>query len=190
MKLWRRLTGRETEEERQARVRAKVERCAASSDPRRSLGKLERIGRASSDLVGFGGVLHDVFRAAVTDAWRRSEPDRIRRSLPTVSSRPWGSWPVARISDLAAWAHDEKVDVLALLEEDGRAGGDAMIQLDALRRLAGDDRLAMVVVDGAELFVRRRFVLQAGSAARGELSDVVRELADGAEVLGYRVRSL
>ncbi len=190
MRLWRRLTGRETTEEREERVRALLRAAAANPDPRRSLRRLDRIGRSATDLVGFGGDHHETFRRAVVSAWRRGEPNRLHRDLPTVAATLWSRWPSPTVSELTIWAREEDAGALAVFDQGGVARSDGLLQLNALRLLADDDRLVVVVAGEGDVFLRRRFLLQVGSAARLDVEEVIQELRDAAGVLGYRVRTL
>jgi len=186
---WRGLFGLgRGERGRKGRVCARIEkaRARAAGDPHRGLASLARLGRREVALVGLGGPLHQPFRDAVIVAWtgiRGGDPVK----LPTATLVSWRRWREPTASSVVEWARRQDHSVLVVVDDDGHSRRDAVLQLDALRQFAERPSVAMVTIDGIDLFARRRFLVHVGAGEVGVPRDIIRELADRAGAVGYEV---
>jgi len=148
---------------------------------------LARLGRREVSLVGIGAPLHEEFRDALVAAWAAAdgaEPLRIAAAT-LVSWRRWREPTTARVVE---WARREDHPVLAVVDDDGRARHDAVLQLTALRVLAERQSVVMVTFDGIDLFARRSFLAHTSAGAGGGVPvGIVAALADDAAAIGYEV---
>ena len=189
MDWWRRLLGLgRGRRDRKVRVSSRIEKAGARAarDPERALAELARLGRREVALTGVGAPLHEPFRDAVTATWsemKGTDPT----TLPTATLVTWRRWREPSVERVVEWARREHHTVLAIVDDEGRAQGDALLQLDALLVFAERPSAAMVIFDGLDLFARCSFLAHVGVGGGGSPHDIVRELADRAGAVGYEV---
>ncbi len=170
------------------RVSRRLEKAGAQTekDPHRGLVLLARLGRSEAALVGIGASLYQPFRDAVVAAWSAAEGAE-PVDLPTATLVSWRRWREPTAGRVVDWAQREGHSVLVVVDDDGHARHDAMLQLEALRQFAERPSVAMVTIDGIDLFARRRFLVHVGAGNQSSPHDIVRDLADRAGAVGYEV---
>ncbi len=160
----------------------------ANDDPNEARRRLREAGRRHRGSFRLGGELHDAFRAAFVALHPQAPPP------PTsdVVAVPWeelGSEPSLRL--LVNRVGSGRARHVLVRSDDPRTGAGAAGELEALALLEHDDRVALVVVGGLDLAVRRSF-LDALSlpASLLDASEVLLTLSDEAVAAGLETRAV
>ena len=170
MGFLRRLFGArdERDEDDAASALAALEsvQAGAALDPAEAKHRLREAGRRHRRFFRFGADLHDAFRAAF-----EALHGDVGVAPEAVTAVPWeelGEEPDLRVLDMRVRPSDARFVVVR--SDDPRTGAGASGELEALSLLAREPTVALVLVGGLDLVLRRSFL--DGVIAPAALPDV------------------
>ena len=151
----------------------------AVQDPKAAMKLVRRKSKRLQDVIKIGRPMHNEFRNAVLPIMSQAGSGPAVTELPTATRVPWEQ--ALTIGALGEMARTVEGEIIYLVPSDPRLDANALNQLQALYQFAGNPNLAVVVVGGETMLVRKSVAVSAAETIDPESEDVGVDVMDFAK---------